>query len=629
MQLTANTWLGGPYYMEVDELGQLRIAGPNNHLHFGMVGIQLPAYEIRQTRLVRGQLEVELALDSRVKRLVDPVMGHMRGVRQFIELGGEQRPTFAEVRAEDVAALRPHQVTARSGNDGLRVRYLRRYQQYRYGVEVRFPAGSHYDAAAHEVRLPSSSTAQSVVIRTLCSDPPLPALKQAAAAWRPQAETDQALVLLADRSAIEAEHLINYGKTSGFEYGTVFPRDWMETADLGVGDLTSEARRYMYHRALEFVSEEGEGWHENLVGEYLYEQQQHEAARTSLAELVGRSTDRVLGQLADGLELAQPEAVTRQMIDIEPHYILGLQQFDWSDLVEADRAQLARVAAQIVQTTTDQPLVTFKKIPPARRRPGEAYYGHGNWRDSRRAFKLIHPVIAPYDVNVVFYPQALRLIAVHAEQLGVDPRQVELLISKWDRVRDWYRFKNPDDHTTAYALALYDVRVEDQEFSYRRLEVNHLDESYELFYGNPSENDAVSFARRVLDPRYFYTPSGPLLVGSDDGYSTLDYHGRVSWAKQTAYTVAGLRRVCEQQQGHWDSQSLRLLRQAGLETAENSLKAFLSLGGVPELHYDQGGRAHFYNDQPEAEGPMNRVQLWSAVGARRIMRDYLALRQFK
>jgi hypothetical protein len=71
-----------------------------------------------------------------------------------------------------------------------------------------------------------------------------------------------------------------------------------------------------------------------------------------------------------------------------------------------------------------------------------------------------------------------------------------------------------------------------------------------------------------------------------------------------------------------------LLREAVLKTAEANLRAIVALGEVPELHYDQAGVAHLYNDQPEAEGPMNTVQLWSAIGIRRILRTYTDLLYF-
>ena len=39
MQLKPGLWIEGAYYVDFDNLGQLRIVGPNNHLHFGSVGV--------------------------------------------------------------------------------------------------------------------------------------------------------------------------------------------------------------------------------------------------------------------------------------------------------------------------------------------------------------------------------------------------------------------------------------------------------------------------------------------------------------------------------------------------------------------------------------------------------------
>jgi len=53
-----------------------------------------------------------------------------------------------------------------------------------------------------------------------------------------------------ERTEIELRHLLEWGKTSGDRFGTIFPRDWMEAADLGYHDLASEVRDYMYEQSL-------------------------------------------------------------------------------------------------------------------------------------------------------------------------------------------------------------------------------------------------------------------------------------------------------------------------------------------------------------------------------------------
>jgi hypothetical protein len=131
------------------------------------------------------------------------------------------------------------------------------------------------------------------------------------------------------------------------------------------------------------------------------------------------------------------------------------------------------------------------------------------------------------------------------------------------------------------------------------LAVNHLDETADLFYGQPSEDEVASFATRLLSPNYFYTASGPILVGRGHGYDHTQYHGEVIWAKQAAYAVAGLERSLEHgTKAGWSQPTLQLIRSGIQSTAEASLTAFRELDAIPELHYDDHGHARLYADQP-------------------------------
>jgi hypothetical protein len=316
--------------------------------------------------------------------------------------------------------------------------------------------------------------------------------------------------------------------------------------------------------------------------------------------------------------------IRRHMIDIEPRYLLGLRhippaQFDADSLV-----RLRRLAHFVMHRAATHDLIVFnKRALPFRRTRGDEYYVKGNWRDSDLAFKQIHPVIAPFDVNAVFYPAALRIILQHHTVLGVDRTAAADLVTKWDRVRDWFRFTNADG-LPAFALALYNVRHEAGELKYEVMRVNHLDEASDQFYGQPSEADARSFATRLLEPRYFYTPSGPILVGHNEGYDHSYYHGEVIWAKQAAYAVAGLEHALDRgRHDGWAADTLDLIQSALTTTAHTCLDAFQTLGAIPEVHYDDHGRPRLYTDQPAPEGVMNKIQLWSAAGARRILRAYV------
>ncbi len=60
MELERDLWLVGAYYVDIDQNGQLRIVGPNNHLYFGAVGLYHDQLKVLSTRQERGELGLEL-----------------------------------------------------------------------------------------------------------------------------------------------------------------------------------------------------------------------------------------------------------------------------------------------------------------------------------------------------------------------------------------------------------------------------------------------------------------------------------------------------------------------------------------------------------------------------------------
>ena len=211
-----------------------------------------------------------------------------------------------------------------------------------------------------------------------------------------------------ERTKLEIEHLINWSKTSGVQFGTVFPRDWLESLLLGAeGDIPEDAATYMLKKTLVHVNEKGEGWHEDVVGEFKYE-----------------------------FELAGREIVDRKMIDVEPLYLLALPFVSnsiWKDAESAEK--LKRVARYILKEASEREFITFKELPPESQSEEQKYHTVGNWRDSDQAYKGIHQLIAPFDVNAVFYPIALKNIAHYYKQLSVDKAEVEELIEKWKNMK--------------------------------------------------------------------------------------------------------------------------------------------------------------------------------------------------
>jgi hypothetical protein len=53
------------------------------------------------------------------------------------------------------------------------------------------------------------------------------------------------------------------------------------------------------------------------------------------------------------------------------------------------------------------------------------------------------------------------------------------------------------------------------------------------------------------------------------------------------------------------------------------LRAFIELDGIPELYIDVAGHARAYDSQRVRDGQVSYIQLWSAVGFRRMLRDLL------
>jgi len=390
------------------------------------------------------------------------------------------------------------------------------------------------------------------------------------------------------RTSVEIEHLISWGKTSGDNYGTIFPRDWMESADLGLDDLRPEVRMYMYKAALKNVNEKGEGWHEDVVGEYKFEH-----------------------------ELAGKDILDRHMIDIEPKYIIGLESLPYEFLADKEiREKIKRVIKFIIKKAKRNDFITFKK------KNSKEYYDTGNWRDSGWAYKKITPPVAPFDVNVVLYPVALRIISKFQKKLNLRIVNLKSLIKKWEKKREQYLFKNKDGKI-AYSLAVYDV----QKGNFKRFKINHLDEAYLYTYDQGSPREIRSFCKRLLDPNYFYTKSGPLIIAKNNnyGYTPAEYHGLVIWTKQVAYTVFGLSKhlklaITEE----WPKELQKLIKETILKICKDMIKVFAFLKAVPEVHYDDNGTPKFFSYQPK--GQMSKVQLWSAVGARRIFREYYEIK---
>lgn len=626
MQLQPDLWIEGIYHVDFSPRGELRVVGRSNHLYLGLAGFSRDEIEVSRVERRGEKLHLHGSFTASTVTLLDPVVRSVRQVRLLVERHGQDR-TFAEVLRDAYERVAPNEVQFELYRGRPSIRYRRVFGDEWYGA--RFVFGKDVavtrqpESKAFELSAPGP-----IGFQIIAEDSLRPISGRSRRVLRDEVidlgrfrDRADFIKHLYERTALEVSHLVANDKTSGFEYGTIFPRDWMESADLGSGDLAPGAVDYMYKKALQFVSPEGLGWHENLTGEAAYEA---ERSRQRLLEDIRLTPLKGLERSLDLVTREKAEFINRRMIDIEPRYLMGMERVSpafWRDKEAV--ASLKRVAGFVLSEARSKTIITFREKPAEiRRHKDDRYFDVGSWRDGVGAFDGAKDPIAPFDVNAVFYPAALRALRRFQKRLGPPIADIEELIGKWDEVEARFRFKSGG--YPAYALALSEATVSGGKDLARRLEVTHTDEAYLLAYGEPEPAVVRSFARRLLDPSYFYTPSGPVITGlGESQYSTRVYQGHVIWTKQTAFCSCGLSRMIKRaRKERWSKADQLLLREALEAIFTTSLRAYAELGGIPELYYDHEGQARFYDEQPEAEGQMSKVQLWSALGARRILRDY-------
>jgi hypothetical protein len=583
------------YYFDLDQNNQFRITGPENHLLFGVTFFEGVVPNIADFDTSDDQLHISLQFSENRIRFSTPLVTDIRTLRSYTE-SSSPRPLYSELVERNTTEVLPRSIEEIKTAEGTVMRFYNEYLADDDTVKI---YGS-------EIHLSATDTINNTDgIWEVTSDQPLklqlrtygniqvsePLAQRIFREDQPELNSSyftEFLQTLYSDSEAHIEHLIRTKKTSSFEYGTIFPRDWIESADLGEDDLSSDAVDYLYSQSMNYISETGEGWHEEAIGEYRRKAQ---------------------------------APIDRKMIDIEPRYILGVRRVSKHFLTkESNQLKLRLVAQYIVDQATTHELISFKKVLPSE----TEYHYVGNWRDSYYAFPRQKSPLSPYDVNCVFYPIALRIIREfhHYFQVSSIDTLTEL-IEKWDAQKARFRLYHPGGRV-GYSLAVHGRKN-------IPLPIPHLDESYDLFYGMPSLEEVVSFAEKLADPDYFYTPVGPQLVATDEElFGTEHYHGQVIWPKQTAFAVAGLTRQHRRgvQEG-WAWPVLEHIKASAVATCEASFRGFENLQAVPELYYydKSENRARFYTDQEQIEGQMSLIQLWSSVGCRRIIREYQALQE--
>lgn len=589
-------YLKGDYYFDIDLKNQLRIAGPQNHL---LLGLSFPTdvkVEVAGTELHGEQLAIELKAHISELTLTLPLVTDMRTLRAHTE-PVTPRPTYPDLVKQGISELLPNVVlhTSLYGRQYIVCKNMYTDDQGReqeFGAYIGVDSDTDMKLDDLYIRMRGKSPIRIWVetVGTLKTEP-LGIEVFRTSARLPSDIFPPELESLYDAAGREVEYLIRTRKTSGFEYGTIFPRDWIESADLGKHDLTGATMDYMYRESMRYISERGEGWHEDIVGAYK-----------------AKVPDTTLH-------------VDRKMIDIEPKYILGMRAMSTEMLTNNEiQTKMRLVASYVIRNAENNEVITFKKVSE----DSAEYHFIGNWRDSFLAYPRQKSPLAPYDVNCVLYPIALQIIRDHADYFGVERDHLERLVKKWSSQKEMFRLYHPGG-VMGYSLALHGKKN-------IPLAIAHTDEAYDMFYGTPSIEETVSFAKKMISPDFFYTPVGPLLVASDEeDFTTRQYHGKVIWPKQAAFSVAGLTKQYLRGVGEgWPAPILEEIKRSVNTTAEACFTGFRELGAAPELYYcDENGHARLYTDQEEYEGQMSIIQLWSSIGARRIMRDYAYINGYK
>ncbi|HSX48556.1 MAG TPA: hypothetical protein VLF41_03605, partial [Candidatus Nanoarchaeia archaeon] len=402
--MKAGIYIQEAYYIEFDHFGQLRIVGPNNHLHFGAVGLSRDEIEIQSVEpgpdngaIISGYFKAQALFFH------DPAMGHIRKVRDLIKPANHPgQITLDEVVRRHPGELAPSFIGYEETTDGPALTYRRTYGDRWYGFRLELQKGTKLHRSINRRGFDLESPGPRISFRLIPQSHPTPHPGIGQIFSKLDEPRKPALKEIWESTDREIQHMLRYRKTSGFDYGTVFPRDWMESADLGEGDLLPSARHYMYLESLKHVDYRGRGWHENIVGEYNYLQKREIVKVEDSLEQLVREAESAKERLKTLVRQAKSNYINRNMVDIEPHYLIGFNSM--MDKVDSPTLDNLRSVAKYVKQEADsQQLITFKKIPGIlKRHKDESYFSAGNWRDGDGAYKRIHPVIAPYDVNVVF-----------------------------------------------------------------------------------------------------------------------------------------------------------------------------------------------------------------------------------
>src|SRR5206468_1220932 len=107
-QLADDVWIAGAYYIEFDPQDQLNIVGPGNHLHFGSVNLYKRDLVVDKVEMDGDRVKLHLRIPHVRFSWQQPVMGHIRRVRSFIDIPS-QKPvwTYRQIVDHHPGELQP------------------------------------------------------------------------------------------------------------------------------------------------------------------------------------------------------------------------------------------------------------------------------------------------------------------------------------------------------------------------------------------------------------------------------------------------------------------------------------------------------------------------------------------
>lgn len=588
MRLSSSVWLEQGFYIDIDHLGQLRVVGPGDHLYFGMVSEELRDFDITKVFSKGKKLFISgYFYESKIKFFY-PLMGDIRTVRTYIYGNKEEVKTYYYVRNNYSDVLSPTKVSFKKRDGKQSIIFERHFGKNFYGTEIILNNNIEIKQKESFFYLKTKEPVIDFTIMVYDNGFYRPdfyskAFKSRKINYSNFDIRKDIVKDLLNRTQIECEHLLKYRKTSSFDYGTVFPRDWTEAALLGFDDFNEKTIKYIMEESFKYVTLKGEGWHEHGVGEFAYNHNKN-----------------------------NEKNINRDMIDIEPRYILSFGKFPKVFINnKLLLRKVKRVANYILEQAEKNYFIKFEEIPQFKG------FKAGNWRDSFLAYSGVSSNIVSFDTNAVFYPMALKVIADNAKILEVNKNFAKRLFLDWKNKKDLFRFQDKKGNS-AFALALYDFK---DKRNFKKLKVDHTDEAYDLIFGNPEERDVKSLVKRILSYEYFRTACGPIIVGKHEGYKSSQYHGEVIWIKQAGILSLGFRK--QYLRRDISKTTKKLLKEAIGYLYESLMCVFEYQNLLPELHIDKKGLPVLYSEQGKTvEGHMNKIQFWSCEAARRIVFDY-------